>query len=322
MRSGARLSLVLSILLSVLGSAAGFGVEEQVTCSADGAPPFTTDQPVTVRPYCYQGRLLSFNQNGITRYACFNAPQQARGEQGAGRKWPLLIYLHGSLTTPDSLYLFGRELFDLHNTYLLSGDPDARGFYILAPEGRRATPWPSNGPQTGTGFHWDEWYRNPDDNLDALAVDHFLEEALATGRIDPRRIYVFGWSNGAYMSALYGVWRSDRIAAIGQYAGANPWSRTPCPVTLEADRKVPVVLLRNLCDALVPCATTSQWIETLEDLNWPFEYHNLSLRGDLTSASSCAQRCSRERGLYEHVRWPKKEALLEMLGFLREHPLP
>jgi len=72
------------------------------------------------------------------------------------------------------------------------------------------------------------------------------------GLVDPDRIYVFGWSNGAYMSELYGMWRSDWIAAIGQYAGANPWSRTPCPVPIPEGRKVPLVLLRNLCDALIP----------------------------------------------------------------------
>lgn len=71
----------------------------------------------------------------------------------AGRKWPLLIHLHG----------------------------------------------------------WDEWYRNPTDNLDALAIDHFLDEVVARGLVDTDRIYVFGWSNGAYMAALYGMWRANRI---------------------------------------------------------------------------------------------------------------
>jgi len=264
--------------------------------------------------------VLSFDQGGVTRYACLNMPAQADQDGAAARKWPLFIYLHGSRTTPDSVYTLGRALFDLHDTFALSGDPDVRGFILLAPEGRRATP---SGALTGTGFHWDSWYRNPTSNLDALAVDHFLDEVIATGKVDTDRIYVFGWSNGAHMAALYGVWRQSRIAAIGQYAGADPWSSTPCPVPFDYARKVPLVLLRNLCDALVPCETTSAWIQTLSRMEWPFVYHSLDTAGDIVAPdSACDQQCSKLRGLYNHVRWPKKEALEQMLGFMKEHPLP
>jgi len=310
-------TFALGLLLLVPGSS---GFADDVPCSADGAPPFTTVEPVTIPLLCPQGRLLSFDQDGVRRYACLNLPAQARLEPSNGRKWPLLIYLHGSRTTPESIYLSGRDLFDLQDVYPLSDDPAVQGFILLSPEGRRATPAESI---TGTGFHWDEWYRNPTENLDALAVDHFLDEVVAQELVDPDRIYVFGWSNGAYMSELYGMWRSDRIAAIGQYAGANPWSRTPCPVPIPEGRKVPLVLLRNLCDALVPCATSSEWIDDLTELDWPFEYHNLSLRGRIVSPDrSCVQECSKAQGLYEHVRWPNKQALRRMLGFLKQHPLP
>ncbi len=227
-------------------------------CSTDGTPPMPTTTPVTIKPYCEHGRILSFEQEGITRYACFDSPAQAAQAQKATKRWPLFIYLHGSRATPDSIYTLGKDLFHLHDDYPLSDDPNVRGFFLLSPEGRRATPWES---VTGTGFHWDEWYRNPSKNLDVLAIDHFVDEVVSMGQVDPRRIYVFGWSNGAYMAALYGIWRSSRVAAIGQYAGADPWSRTPCPVLLRYERQVPLVLLRNLCDALVPCATTSDWIK-------------------------------------------------------------
>ncbi len=140
----------------------------------------------------------------------------------------------------------------------------------LAPAGRRATPWPASDFQTGTGFHWDEWYRNPTGNLDVLAIDHFVVEVMKTGMVDPKRVYVFAWSNGAYMSVLYGMWRSNTIAAIAQYAGADPWSRPACPIPFQSTRQGPLVLHRNLCDAAVPCATTSEWISTLTRLNWPF----------------------------------------------------
>jgi len=278
-----------------------------------------TVAPVTVRPYAPRGRVLSFAQDGITRYACLHLPRQAQDPDGHDRKWPLVVYLHGSRTTPESLYTLGRHLFDFHDTHVLSDDPDVRGFVLLAPEGRRAAPWSS---PTGTGFHWDEWHHSPSSNLDALAIDRFIDETIATGRVDPRRIYVFGWSNGAYMAALYGVWRGERIAAIGQYAGGDPWTRPPCPVPMTYTRRVPLVLLRNLCDALVPCKDTSAWIQTLTSMGWPFAYHDLDLHGRITSPGrTCDERCSKPKGLYAHVRWPKPAALEVLLQFFREHPL-
>jgi poly(3-hydroxybutyrate) depolymerase len=94
----------------------------------------------------------------------------------------------------------------------------------------------------------DTWYRNPDENLDALAIDHFLDEVIETGLIDTDRIYVFGWSNGGYMTALYGIWRKDRIAATGQYAAADPWTQLPCPGTLP-DEQIAVLPLGTLFQA-------------------------------------------------------------------------
>lgn len=300
--------------------------EVSFSCSpTTGAPPIRTSVPATKRPFAYQGRVLSFNQNGTPRYACLNLPQQAQRERDSGtltsKKWPLLIYLHGSLTTPMSLYLLGRGLFQLRHTFPLSHDPATQGFIILSPEGRKATPWPATTFQTGTGWHWDEWYRDPADNLDALAIDHFLDETIATGLVDTRQIYLFGWSNGAYMSALYGVWRSERIAAIGQYAGADPWSRLPCPVPLQYTRQVPLILLRNLCDALVPYDTTTAWIETLTQAQWPFEHYNLGLWGEVTAVNT-PPACSKARGVFEHVRWPRQRVFQEhLLPFFKKATL-
>ncbi|MFY0572312.1 hypothetical protein ACN28E_51925 [Archangium lansingense] len=308
-------SFVSSLFHSPAASA-----DASVTCSVDGAPPMRTVEPVTLHPRADGGEVLSFVQEGVTRYACLNLPAQAAQPGSAGRKWPLLIHLHGSRATPASLYSLGKALFALHDTAALSSDPAVRGFLVLSPMGRRARP---AGALSGTGFHWDEWYRNPTANLDALAIDHFLDEVVARGLVDTRRIYVFGWSNGAYMSALYGMWRAKRIAAIAQYAGANPWTRLPCPVPMTWTRKVPIALMRNLCDALVPYSATQEWIETLQARDWPFEYQSLDFHGAATApGASPPRRGGKLRGLYEHIRWPDQAALEKMLAFLGRHPLP
>lgn len=292
---------------------------DTATCNQWGAPPIQTLDPVTKVPLHEDATLLTWEQDSVTRYACLNYPAQA---DSAAHQWPLIVYLHGSMTTPSSLYEEGRAFFELRDTFQLSTDDSVHGFIILSPEGRHAEPWSDGGIHTGDGFHWDEWYRDPDENLDALAIDHFLDEVVATGKVDPSQVYVFGWSNGAFMTVLYSSWRSDRVAAMAQYAGANPWARTPCPIPLQYDRQVPLVLLRNLCDALVPCDSTNKWIDTLEARDWPFVYYSLDSLGHLAPDDSpCIGDCPTLVGKANHVHWPRKPALIQMLDFLKAHPM-
>lgn len=312
---------VLVSLVFIAAVHAAETVAAQPTCSATGTPPLETVAPVTERPSCKDGRVLSFDQNGVTRYACLNLPPHAAA--GAS-KWPMVVYLHGSMTTPDSLYRDGRALFALSHDYPLSTHAGIKGFVVLSPEGRRAKAWASNGPHTGTGFHWDEWQRDPAKNLDVQAIDHFIGEAVAASMVDTKQIYVFGWSNGADMAVLYGAWRADRIAAVGQYAGTDPWQRTPCPVDPPSGRQVPLTLLRNMCDALATCSETSSWSSTLEKQNWPFRRVDLDWDGkDAGPNAQCVPSCGKVRGLYEHIRWPQKAVLADqLLAFFKAHPLP
>jgi predicted esterase len=294
--------------------------EDTSTCNEYGTLPIRTVYPVTIPLICEDGEQLIYEQGSVVRHACLNYPVQA---DSLDYKWPLIVYIHGSLVTPMSLYTFGRNFFNLRDEFKLSNNDSIRGFITLSPEGRIAKPWTGQGPATSEGLHWDEWYRNPDDNLDADAIDNFLNQVVSTGMVDTSRIYVFGWSNGEYMTVLYSTWRSSRIAAMGQYAGANPWSRTPCPIPMNYARQVPLFLMRNICDALVPYTTSQQWIDTLIASNWPFKYHNLDAVGEFTMNDSCNTNpgCSGYKGLVEHMRWPRKTSLELMLEYFRLHPL-
>jgi len=330
MKSSSRAGVLGGVLLVVLAGVYyawqgkrqnAAGADAGFTCGPTGAPPFRTVQPENVPLRCEDGEQLLWKQGEVTRHACLNLPAAAKGQEGT---WPLLVYLHGSLASPMSLYTLGKELFELRNDFQVSGDAAVKGFILLAPEGRAADPWSGTGG-TGAGFHWDEWFRDPEQNLDVQAVDHFLDEVVRTGKVDPARIYVFGWSNGAYMSVLYGAWRADRIAAVGQYAGGDPWSRSPCPVAMPAGRQVPLMLLRNLCDDLVPCEATSQWIQTMEGEHWPFAYESLGPLGEAvspTTACTPAAECGKAVGIAQHIRFPRRDPLEHVLAFFRDHPLP
>ncbi len=88
-------------------------------------------------------------------------------------------------------------------------------------------------------------------------------------------------------------------------------------------RRVPIALLRNLCDALVPYSATQEWIQTLQAQQWPFEYQSLDFHGAATAPDAGPPaHGSKLRGLYEHVRWPDQAAFEKALAFLGRHPLP
>ena len=63
--------------------------------------------------------------------------------------------------------------------------------------------------------------------------------------IDPRRVYVTGFSNGAAMAFRLAAELSDRIAAVAPVAGY-------CPVTLRPTRPVPTLYVVGTEDPLVP----------------------------------------------------------------------
>ncbi len=121
---------------------------------------------------------------------------------------------------------------------------------------------------------WDNWYRqlSPSgdvtvggttykENVDAATIDHFIQDETATGEVDPVRIYLTGWSNGAAMALLYALNRQS-IAAAAVYSAPDPFGAfdDPCPQapvtrapTSNAqvqifNPRIPLMHVRNGCD--------------------------------------------------------------------------
>src|SRR5262249_18569853 len=149
---------------------------------------------------CAGGTMMApwTDPDGTTRRACLYEPASAT----PGRPLPLIVYLHPSLFTADTLQAPGMNLLSFQNTADLSGDPDRPGFIIVAPEGRATTHFYPAPDDQGTG--WDNWYRQLErhggdvvvdgvtygQNVDAAAIDRFIDEEIATGKVDVRRIYL------------------------------------------------------------------------------------------------------------------------------------
>jgi poly(3-hydroxybutyrate) depolymerase len=140
--------------------------------------------------------LLSWDDpDGTPRRACVHVPAGATSQTPL----PLLIFLGGSLFPGDPQTPYNTLEF-LAGSADLTGDPARTGFTLLMIEGRDKRhhyPFPDD-----TAWGFDHWYRNVDRadpalNVDVATIDYFLGVVAERGIVDPRRVYLSGWSNGA-----------------------------------------------------------------------------------------------------------------------------
>jgi dienelactone hydrolase len=317
-------------------------------CSPFGNPPakFLSN----VIPQCNQGVRIGpwKDSDGIDRYACLYEPAQA----SRSKPLPMVVWLHPSLFAADILEST-TNLLDYLGTANLSGERRP-GFILLAPEGRNTEhyyAWPDN-----SGKGWDNWYRqfSPEgdvtmngqlyrENVDAATIDHFIAAEEASGKIDPKRIYVSGWSNGAAMAYAYGLSR-PKIAAIGVYSATDPYEMVldPCPQTPVAaapsnnsqlqifNPHVPSYQIHNDCDIAGICPNVLMLESQLRALG--SSVTDIIIDAAQNQVAQCNDNCGTNkdgdlrnlsagtRGVANHLRWPKKWTGA-MLDFFRQHPL-
>jgi len=263
----------------------------------------------------------------------------------------MVVFLHPSETSAYSVILTG--LVGLIDKAVL-GDANP-GFILLAPQGRyTAHGYPGfNSDELG----WDNWYRQLSpagtlaeggaiyyENVDAASIDHFIGETLAMGKVDRRRIYLMGWSNGAAMALLYALNR-PWVAAAAVYSAPDPFSALSdvCPqkpVALAPEDNgqarvfhalVPLMHVRNDCDIGGICPNGNRFAARVRALGGSIK--DVIIDSSARRVASCDDSCGADemgagqigtvaalRGMARHMQWPT-EWNGRMLNFLREYPL-
>lgn len=273
------------------------------------------------------GRRLDWvDPSGEARRACLITPPNAP----AGVPLPLLVWLHPSLFPQDSIVLTG--IIEQMGRADLTGDPARRGFALLLPAGRDTEhfyPFPDN-----RGLGWDNWYRNfergtPALNVDVATIDHFIAAAKAATPVDPKRVYLSGWSNGAAMAQLYAL-NTPGIAAAAVYSSPDPYRdiKDPCAQAPFATQLTPLMDIHNACDILGICQTGAKFHEDLGKRYPSLKQKPVIINSLLQPVQSCAALCANQAivpgglsiGTLNHLRWPVNQND-EIFAFLREHPL-
>lgn len=314
-------------------------------------PDCETDGRDDDRPALSDGEPMTFvDRDNVRRRYCLHDP--------GGPRLPLVLWYHGSGGSADNVY-DATSLRTKAETFEFSqGTP---GFILLSVEGRNLH-WPTADPRDGP--HHDVFHRDlgyPSDNRDIAMADHLIDQYVDSGRADPRRIYVMGWSNGMHFAQMYGIARHEgrtpggnHVAAVAGYSAADPFNdrafdqEPSCQLTEYPESEVPILLVGRSCDA-IPCSDaqyeraldkdrpvapgTSQetWMQTLKDRIGDPNVERLIIDNDGAEVSSCmpATKCRAARALLNHVRWPDgiadeggHDSEPRMLEFLRDHPLP
>jgi polyhydroxybutyrate depolymerase len=141
---------------------------------------------------------------------------------------PLVLALHGYTQSADGL----------ETATGLNAEADADGFVLAYPEGIRAS-WNAGGCCA---------YAQAQNLDDVTFIKEVIDQLVSGGRVDPKRVFATGLSNGGMMVYRLACELSDRIAAIAAVSGALELE------TCSPARAVSILEMHGTDDSLVPLA--------------------------------------------------------------------
>lgn len=155
---------------------------------------------------------------------------------------PLLVVIHGAFDTAAGMEKFTG----------FSELADREDFIVLYPNGMGIL---------GLLQHWNAGHccgKAADDNVDDVGfVAAAIEDVCARLKIDRRRIYMVGFSNGGMFTYLFAAERGDLLAAVAPLAasiGGKPSEAAPEWRIPEPKQPLSVIVFHGLADDDVPYA--------------------------------------------------------------------
>jgi polyhydroxybutyrate depolymerase len=172
-------------------------------------------------------REHSIEVGGLERTYRLHVARQLDPEQPV----PLVLVFHGGGGTPEQIERESR----------FSALADREGFVVAYPAGYRRS-W-----NDGRGADAVAAQRDGVDDVAFVAT--LLDDVSAVRRIDPKRVYATGISNGAMFSHRLATRLASRVAAIAPVAGGLP---QPLLASFDPQAPVSVLIVNGTLDPLVP----------------------------------------------------------------------
>jgi phospholipase/carboxylesterase len=154
----------------------------------------------------------------------------------------------------------------------------------------------------GTGAY--EWYRvrvigkpDPAQVVSALeSVDRFVDEILATYPVDPRRLFLLGFSQGSLLSMCYTLTHPARVAGVMAQSGYIPNS-VELEIQEAALKNKPFLLTHGEHDTLIPVEWGRLSRDRLQQLGVDLEYHEFPMGHNVSVESLAVLRSWLEKQL-------------------------
>ncbi|MEI9938766.1 MAG: alpha/beta fold hydrolase [Pseudomonadota bacterium] len=245
----------------------------------------------------------------------------------AGERVPLLLVLHG----------FGVSSRLMIAKAGLNSVADQKKFAYLAPEGARdglGRPFWNAGKSCCDLDH-----RQIDD---VKRLRELLDANLTNASIDPKRVFLIGYSNGGFMAQRLACDVGDRIAGVISVAGSSPSPEVPC----AQGSALAVLEIHGDADPIVHYAggtvfdrtdvephasaldTAKYWAEHLSCSPVPREVNRIDLEPYLPERETSVQRYDDCRGAVElwtvqgggHYVALQPPALDAIWSFVQAHP--
>ncbi|CAN5551170.1 PHB depolymerase family esterase [soil metagenome] len=224
------------LLLAALTPA--LGCAQTPVAASTGLPQIAPDR--------YEKTMAS---GGIMRHYILRVPKA----YDATKRLPLVVVLHGWTSSGAGV-----------EAYSGMGDEAARRGYIsVYPDG------------LGQARGWNAGFIDLSGQKkdDVAFVGELIDEVGKQVGVDPKRIYVCGHSNGAFLTNAVGAKYGDKIAAIGVVAGTIGLPKaTTKPMIPSPAAPLSVIALHGRLDPMVAYGTTIQALlmgtGALESAQW------------------------------------------------------
>jgi len=127
---------------------------------------------------------------------------------------------------------------------------------------------------------------NPDEaESSRLALLRFIDELVETYGLDPARVYVMGFSQGAIMGFSLALTRPDKLAGLVAHSGRILPEIRPLIAPPEALRGLPVFVLHGTADAVLPIHHARASRELLSTLPVALTYREYPIGHQISAES-------------------------------------
>jgi predicted peptidase len=186
-------------------------------------PAESQNAPLGQSPQMFEKTISRIVQASYLLYL----PRNVRAD---GKKWPLILYLHGGRGRGDDL-----EKLMWYPLPKMLGETATFPFIVIT-------------PQCPSGEMW----------TDTELLIALLDEVTANYPVDTDRVYLVGYSMGGHGAWYLAYKHAERFAAVAPMSGmSNPWWATRL-------KNVPVWAFHGGADDTVPVRETEEMVKALE----------------------------------------------------------